>query len=242
MNNNEIKLRLENFKVIKGLIKCETGLHIGGTAETIEIGGLDKPIIKDSITDLPYIPGSSIKGKMRSLLEWKYGNFQENGDVHKYDEKKCKKDCPICRIFGTSAEEAKIGPARLIVRDAHLTEGSRKELEKLRQKKGLVYAEQKTENSINRLTARANPRTQERVPAGTEFEFEMVYRIFDLDDDKGVKDRELFEVVKDAIGLLQMDALGGSGSRGYGKVTFDIKENCEYRIMEKGMVKVDTNE
>lgn len=215
----ETKLRLKGYKVIKGTITCETGLHIGGTAETIEIGGMDNPIIRHPITQLPYIPGSSIKGKMRSLLEWKLDNFEFNGEVHQYKGRNCKeKECPICRIFGTSSDKAQIGPGRLIVRDAFLTENSKKVL---KEKKGLMYAEEKTENTINRLTARANPRTQERVPADIVFEFEMIYRVFDFENDKGKVDEKLFEYVEEGIKLIEKDALGGSGSRGYGKVKFD---------------------
>lgn len=237
-------LKLMYYKVVTGIIRCETGLHIGGSAETIEIGGMDNPIIKDPITKLPYIPGSSIKGKMRSLLEWELGNFEKDGEVHKW----CGDlDCPICRIFGTTADEAKIGPSRLVVRDA-LVEGSvhcpigekcpyKRErepyrlcesvpecsygkLERLRQKTGLMYAEEKWENTINRLTARANPRQMERVPSGICFEFELVYRVFDFKDGK-VTDEKLFEYVTKGMKLLEKDAVGGSGSRGYGKIRFE---------------------
>jgi len=224
--SEEIKiiLQLKGYKVIKGTITCKTGLHIGGTAETIEIGGMDNPIIKHPITQLPYIPGSSIKGKMRSLLEWKLDNFQPDGNVHQYDGRKCMREkCPICRIFGTSSDKAQIGPSRLIVRDASLTEDSQKELEDLKKKKGLMYAEEKTENTINRITAKANPRTQERVPANIVFNFEMIYRIFELNNDKGKVDEELFKYVEEGIKLIETDALGGSGSRGYGKVEFNYE-------------------
>ena|SRR3990172_149851 len=210
-------IKLIKYKCISGKIRCLTGLHIGGSSETIEIGGMDNPILRDPITDLPYIPGSSLKGKMRSLWEWKLGNYGKYGEVHEW----CGKvNCPVCRIFGTTAEEADIGPSRLIVRDAELegarvcpqngSEGgtdkcpfmkermvptqvkqqcetepqcSRGVLEKLRRDKGLIYAEEKTENAINRLNARANPRQMERVPAGTRFDFELVYRIFDFNGD-----------------------------------------------------------
>lgn len=118
-------MKLIGYKRIEGIIEVITGLHIGGSTTTIEIGGKDNPVIKHPITKVPYIPGSSIKGKMRSLLEWKLGklntdrNSNDFGNVHKW----CNdKECPICVIFGTSAEEAGIGPTRLIVRDAVLDE------------------------------------------------------------------------------------------------------------------------
>jgi len=222
--SEETKLRLRGYKVIKGTITCKTGLHIGGTAETIEIGGMDNPIIKHPITQLPYIPGSSIKGKMRSLLEWKLDNFEFNGEVHQYDGRRCKKkECPICRIFGTSSDKAQIGPSRLIVRDAFLEKNSEEKLKKLKKDKGLMYAEEKTENTIDRLSARANPRTQERVPADIVLELDMVYRVFDFENDEGKVDEKLFDYVKEGIKLIEMDALGGSGSRGYGKVKFDYQ-------------------
>lgn len=233
--DKENGLKMTGYKVIEGIIRCKTGLHIGGTADKIEIGGMDNPIIKHPITNNPYIPGSSIKGKMRSLLEWRFGNFSANGDVHKW----CNNNgCPICRIFGTTAGDARIGPTRLIVRDAHLEDNSRKKLEKMQEDTGLAFAENKTENTINRLTARANPRLQERVPADTEFKFEMVYRLFDLKENGGKTDEELYKFVKEGIELIQMDALGGSGSRGYGKVNIVIKNNHTYSFTDKGLVEV----
>jgi len=217
--------QLKDFQTFTLVFEAVVGYFYGeGTAETIEIGGMDNPIIKHPITQLPYIPGSSIKGKMRSLLEWKLDNFESNGEVHQYGGRKCQgKECPICRIFGTSSDKAQIGPSRLIVRDAFLTEDSQKRLEELKRKKGLMYVEEKTENTINRLSARSNPRTQERVPADTIFEFEMIYRVFDFDSDEGKVDEKLFDYVKEGIKLIQMDALGGSGSRGYGKVKIDYE-------------------
>ena len=233
--SKESGLKLSGYKVIEGIITCETGLHVGGTADKIEIGGIDNPIIRHPITKLPYIPGSSIKGKMRSLLEWKWGNFADNGDVHEW----CGDNgCPVCRIFGTSADDARIGPSRLIVRDAHLTKESQDLLKKMQEETGLAFVENKTENSINRLTAKANPRTQERVPAGTEFKFEMVYRMFDLKDNNGKTDEELYSNVEEGIKLIRMDALGGSGSRGYGKVKIDICSNHTYKITENGIEEV----
>lgn len=224
---------LNGYKVIKGEIECITGLHIGGSAETIEIGGMDYPIIKNPLDGYPYIPGSSIKGKMRSLLELKYDMIEDNpgsnkfGDVHTYNGKNCKKEkCFICRIFGTSADEAKFGPSRLIVRDAYLTEDSKKELERMKMEKGLPYSEDKWENVINRITAKATPRQIERVPAGIKFSFELVFRIFNTDTDS----QNLLDKVKEGIELIEMDALGGSGSRGYGKVKFKVEGEKAWKL------------
>lgn len=210
-------MRLLTHKIIKGEIECITGLHIGGSSDTIEIGGMDNPIVKHPITGFPYIPGSSIKGRKRSLLELKYGLFEPRGDVHKY----CgNKNCFICRIFGTSADSSSIGPGRLLVRDASLTKSSVEELKKLKRDKGLPYSEEKYENSINRVNARATPRPIERVPSGTTFDFEFVYRIFDIDD-LGSVDIDNMKYVKEGLKLIEANSLGGSGSRGSGKVKFN---------------------
>lgn len=219
-------MKLLKYKKISGTITCLTGLHIGGSSEKIEIGGVDNPIIRNPVDDFPYIPGSSIKGKMRALLEWKLDKVEPNGEVHGSNKNKpCRdKDCPICCIFGSSAgQETDTGPTRLIVRDAKLTDTSKEMLKKLKEEKGLPYAEEKYENTINRITAEANPRQMERVPAGTQFEFEMIYRIFDENNDGGKKDEDLFKNVELGLELLQQDYLGGSGSRGYGKIKIEYK-------------------
>lgn len=210
-------MKLCRYRTLRGKIVVKTGLRIGGSAESVEIGGMDNPIIRDPVTEYPYIPGSSIKGKMRSLLELKYDKLNNGGNPHKW----CNDtSCFVCRVFGTSAgEEAKIGQGRLIVRDAHLSEESKKRLDALRDRSGLLYAEVKSENTIDRITARANPRTMERVPPGVCFEFELVYRVFDTGDD-GKTDEENFKYVLEGLRLIELDALGGSGSRGYGKVEF----------------------
>lgn len=217
-------MKMIGCKIIKGTIRLETGLHIGAGQDVIEIGGVDNPVIRNPITDEPYIPGSSLKGKMRSLAEWYLGKVSANGEVHKCKDPKCK----ICRVFGTSAAEEKgtqqeqsknegeLGPTRLIVRDAFLSEESRKEMKE----KGIPLTEIKSENTINRITAKANPRHMERAIAGLKFDFEMIYRIFDTSDGDQT-DEEYFGVVAQAMKLLENDALGGSGSRGYGKIKFE---------------------
>ena len=125
--------------------------------------------------------------------------------------------CEVCKLFGVSgAEENTQGPSRIVFRDARLTEESRLRLQKLKEERGLIYAEEKYENSIDRLTGTAkNPRPTERVPAGINFEFEIVLRVFDGDDEP-----KMVNTVKEALRLVRADALGGSGSRGYGKVEF----------------------
>ncbi len=215
------------LKIIKGKIIVKTGLHIGAGNDKVEIGGMDNPIIRNPLTREPYIPGSSIKGKMRSLLEWKLDKVSAS------EGKPCscgKADCPICRIFGSAnnsrdADKSK-GPTRIIVRDANLTtEWS----EKFKQGKAIV--EEKSENSLNRITAAANPRPIERVVPGVEFDFEIAYRIID-DGDGGKKDKEFFDsVVLEGLRLLQNDYLGGGGTRGNGQIEFvELKDENDNAI------------
>lgn len=214
------KLVLQDYLTLRGTIHCITGLRIGTAADVIEIGGLDNPIIKHPLTGLPYIPGSSLKGKMRALLELRHNMIDASGDVHKPNGQGCTgDDCFVCRLFGSSAGEGAVGPARLIVRDAEPTNEWQDTFNGLLEA-GKSPTEIKYENTINRITAMANPRQMERVPAGVEFNFELGYRVFDTGDD-GATDRRLFKHILEGLLLLQSDTLGGSGSRGYGKVTFN---------------------
>ena len=226
MSENREK-KLTSYKRIEGDIAVITGLRIGGNADVIEIGGNDNPIIRNPLNGEPYIPGSSIKGKMRSLLEWKLGKVGDGGNVHQWKECKDTK-CPICRIFGTSAgDDAKIGPTRLIVRDAELTQ----EFKDKMHKEGIILVEQKYENSLNRITARANPRPIERVPAGVKFRLDISYRVFNWDGDEGKTDTGLFEHVLNGLRYIEQDTLGGAGSRGCGKVRFEnLKDEEENSI------------
>lgn len=195
-------IKLKKKIIYTGTIVLKTGLHIGGTNTALNIGGPDKFVVRNPITQLPYIPGSSLKGKMRSLIELAYGET-DNGDVTKDPNTKAGK------LFGV-ASEININnghPSRIIVRDGEL-----KNPEEL-SNTDLLYTESKTEVTINRITAKANPRTFERVPAGAKFNLEMVLNIFDGDNED-----ELRNTIKAAIRLLEDDYLGGNGSRGYGQV------------------------
>lgn len=242
-------MKLNGYKIIDGLIEVITGLHIGGSSTIIEIGGKDNPVIKHPVTNEPYIPGSSLKGKMRSLLEWKLqlidtrrkingGENKDFGEVHKYRGIGCKeKDCPICVIFGTSADNAELGPTRLVVRDAFLYDKYREELEKKPDWSPFDLTEGKCENSINRITAKANPRNMERIITGAKFFFKMSYRVFkrDATDGKGDNDcgdEGLFSFVLDGLRLIEKDALGGAGSRGCGQVQFKILHNGEFKSLD----------
>ena len=203
-------------KKLSGKIVVKTGLHIGAGNDKVEIGGMDNPIIRNPLTHEPYIPGSSIKGKMRSLMEWKFDKLKNTGG----EVCSCGlPDCQVCRVFGsanTKSEEAKDrGPTRLIVRDAVLTKEWK---EKFRNGNSIV--EEKNENSLNRITAEANPRPIERIVPDVEFDFEISYRVIDTGDN-GETDKKYFtEVVLESLKLLQDDYLGGGGSRGNGQIEF----------------------
>lgn len=219
-------MRLVKVKKIIGKIKIETGLHIGAGNDAIEIGGMDNPIIRAPLTNLPYIPGSSLKGKMRSLLEWKLGKIQENNG----NPCNCgKPDCPVCRVYGVAVTRSagetvkERGPTRIVVRDAHLSEEFKSKLDEI--------VEEKNENSINRITAMANPRPLERVVPGVTFDFEIAYRIIDTGDG-GKTDEDFFKpAVLDVLKLLESDYLGGGGSRGNGKIKFvDLQDEEGHEI------------
>ncbi|MDI9624113.1 MAG: type III-A CRISPR-associated RAMP protein Csm3 [Candidatus Aenigmatarchaeota archaeon] len=202
--------------IIRGGIVAITGLHIGGSQVKLEIGGVDTPIIRDAVTNEPYIPGSSLKGKMRSLLEKAEGKKQNQKvgrgvKIHICDNKEDYSNCKVCKIFGTPGEKNFSEPTRLIVRDAQLTKESAKLLKGLE----LPYSEVKFENVIDRITSAANPRQIERVPAGAKFNFEIIYNIFTEEDKDNLK--YVFKAMK----LLEHDYLGGQGSRGYGKIKFE---------------------
>ncbi len=203
-------LKLKRYASITGILTCKSGLRIGGSKEDVEIGGMDNPVIRHPLTRLPYLPGSSLKGKLRSLLEYATGKVHADGEP-------CgcaRQDCLVCRVFGPhKVSQHGLGPSRIIVRDAPLTEKSREDLEKLRAE-GLLYVEVKTENMIDRRTGVAtNPRPVERVPAGTQFALNISVRLFEEDDEK-----QVLEFIERGLHMLESDTLGGSGTRGYGWV------------------------
>ncbi len=213
-------MKLSGYKKITGTLKCETGLHIGGSAEQIEIGGVDLPIIKHPVNGEPFVPGSSLKGKMRCQLEKKSGKVSLNKKGEPTDPCKCGlEDCLVCRVFGSHQNtNPKSGPTRILVRDAFFSDKTRKEYETLLKEKGTSYIEKKTENIINRKTGTAeHPRSQERVPAGAEFDIEIVLQVYDTDGDGNA----LIEFVKEGLRQVQHTYLGGYGSRGSGKVSFN---------------------
>lgn len=212
-------MKLSKYRTVSGTLTCETGLRIGGSTESIQIGGMDNPIIRHPVTDQPYIPGSSLKGKIRSLLEYKHGRRQRSGQPkgqgRRDNGEPCEcGECMVCRVFGPHRNPRhNLGPTRALFRDATLTVESLAWLEDA----GTGYAEVKTENMVNRLTGTAeHPRTVERIAAGAQFEFEISVRIFDDDNEA-----EIMAFVEEGLTLLEQDYLGGSGSRGYGKVSLE---------------------
>jgi CRISPR-associated protein Csm3 len=191
--------------VCTGQITLKTGLHIGGTNTALNIGGPDSFVVRNPLTNVPYIPGSSLKGKMRSLIELRDGTIDKKGNVTNDQESNAG------ALFGTSGANDESHPSRIIVRDAELDLSDPHMFDNT----DLPYTESKTEVTINRITAKANPRTIERVPAGAKFNMNVVINIFDTDNEQ-----QLLKTFKDAIALLQDDYLGGNGSRGYGQVEF----------------------
>ncbi|ABS61236.1 type III-A CRISPR-associated RAMP protein Csm3 [Fervidobacterium nodosum] len=222
-------MAVKSFKgkyIVKADIRLITGLHIGTSKDDLEIGGLDNPVIKDP-EGKPYIPGSTLKGKLRVLSEFFNGKVDESGKPHACDDEKCV----VCGLFGTGilrTESKTLYLRRLIVRDAYIDPESLKDLEEYLETK---WTEVKHENMINRLTSRANPRPQERVPAGAVFKAEFVVNIFEGDNEDYLN--ELLKIMK----LLEDDYIGGSGSRGYGKIKFEnikiIKREKDYYTGDK---------
>lgn len=195
---------LKGKLLIKGTIKLITGLHIGTSGDFSAIGAVDTIVIRDSVTNKPMIPGSSLKGKMRYLLaRTKYNSSLELEDIKKED------DC-IKRLFGSSDP---IITSRLQFQDVLLSDKSIEEFKEV--EFDLPYTEIKYENTINRATGIANPRQLERVPAESEFDFKIVYNIEKIEDFK--EDMKNILLMMD---VLEDDYLGGHGTRGYGRVKF----------------------
>jgi CRISPR-associated protein Csm3 len=210
-----------------GKIEAVTGLHVGGSGAGYEIGGVDQTVIRD-VYGYPYIPGSSIKGKMRSLLEWSLGKITLDdprerktlGEVHACPDR----DCPVCRLFGSSAVDKRTaGPTRVLVRDAVPDEPTKEFMRKLKREFGLPMVEIKTENAINRIKGSVDKalRSQERVHPGAKFDFEIVMSAFQVEGCR-VEDAAMAKHLLEAMRLLEDSALGGGGSRGSGQVRFHI--------------------
>lgn len=225
-NMNKLKKKI----FIKGTIEALTGLHIGGTNNELSIGGMDNAVIKNPVTQKPYIPGSSLKGKMRSLLEISMGTlgkkamgniknppsndpFSLASRIFGYAQFKVKEDPRNKDSQGKLIYENSQQPSKVIVRDCHLKNGDML---------GNRLIEEKSETVIDRITSAAMPRQMERVPAGAVFSMNIVINVFEKDNEK-----ELVNGVLDGLNLVMDDYLGGAGSRGSGQVKIAIKKMYE---------------
>jgi CRISPR-associated protein Csm3 len=227
----QTELKLIGKLILEGDMHCESGLHVGAGKGSLEIGGADNPVVKDA-QGRPYVPGSSLRGRIRSLLEQATGMAvpselvyisKRKGQevrIHQSD----RPDDEICILFGRSPgriEKAGGGdeggvhatPARLSVFDAPLIPGSI--TPQMRENLDDELTEVKSENAIDRITSQANPRTLERVPAGARFRIRMVLDLLCAED------AVLPALLVQGLRLLEDDALGGGGSRGNGRVSFD---------------------
>ncbi|MDQ2810115.1 MAG: type III-A CRISPR-associated RAMP protein Csm3 [Chloroflexota bacterium] len=211
-------VRLRGRIFLSGDIRLESGLHIGGAASTLSIGGVDNQVIRDPLTGRPYIPGSSLRGKLRSLSEKFAGRPQnfpigQGVAIHVCKTPDAYKQCPVCQVFGIPGELPASSPTRLLVRDVMLSDASALDLLALRT--DLPYTEIKWEAAIDRVTSAATPRQMERVPAGAVFSpFCLIYTLYEAGD------WARFGNVVRALELLQDDYLGGQGSRGSGQISF----------------------
>ena len=166
---------------ITGILEVVTGMHIGGSSAFSAIGAVDAPVIKDIRTNRPMIPGSSLKGKMRTLLAKRYNEIIQ-ANPNNDDER-------ITRVFGSAKKDdkGKVKPSKILISDM------------------FVVNEDEIRN-------------------------------------RGIQNEEDIEVIAEAMRMLQYDYLGGSGSRGYGKVKFynlkadnvigDVDENIKKQINE----------
>jgi len=229
-HTTQTELKLIGKLILEGELHCETGLHIGAGKGSLEIGGADNPVVKDSF-GIPYVPGSSLRGRLRSLLEHSRGLVSSSELVYLSRRKgqevrihqSDRPDDEICLLFGRSPgrmekvsgealESSSASPARLTVCDAPLDPDSI--TSQMRENLDDELTEVKSENAIDRITSQANPRTLERVPAGARFHVRLVMDVL-CEEDKALP-----AVVVEGLRLLEDDSLGGGGSRGSGRVRF----------------------
>jgi len=206
--------------ILMGKIELLSGMHIGGNKDKLEIGGIDSPVIRDAESSYPYIPGSSLKGKLRMITELAEGRIGANSSKGFVCD--CADiECPVCRIFGTGADPGKqkgsyTGPTRIMVRDSLPDKATVDMWECLSE--DYLFTEAKTENGINRLTSEANPRTVERVVRGSCFNFHVTVGRYDVDGRTDSEDD--MKILLKSLRILEDTGLGGSVSRGYGRVRF----------------------
>jgi CRISPR-associated protein Csm3 len=216
--------------IIELPFKLMTGTHIGNANEGFAIGGVDKVVVRDAVTRLPIIPGSSLKGKMRAVVEAmegaKKGKLEHGGWYnrehsgmyrHEADTREEALRNAVDRTFGSTGKGSRDSnhPARLAVSDAQVTAKTAEVLSEL--EGDFPFTEVKSENFLDRITSAANPRTLERVPAGSVFRSRLSYNVEDL-----THVREDLDYVLAALSWLEDDYIGGNGSRGYGRLRFGL--------------------
>lgn len=242
-----------NFKfsgkyIIKADLRCITGLHIGGTDEGFEIGGMDNPVIKDPITGFPYIPGASLKGKMRSLLEWVVSHKDKEDNEEKeiqrirvenmlrqkdgmWSASACNcGECDVCIIFGASADtKGQKEPTRLTVRDSFpkgLFDSNGKRLDEDKITEGTIADWRRNIGEKIYTEAKTENAIDRLTSAANPRTMERVpadsvfeiEMVFDIYKDDDV---QKLKKVFEGLMLLEDSSLGGGGSRGSGKVRFE---------------------
>src|SRR6266508_1200716 len=243
MTDRAVKLHGRIF--LSANIELLTGLHIGGNAGGLEIGGVDKPVIRNPNNNQPYIPCSSLKGKLRSLMEKAYAapqtfRINEGVFVHIAESQEEYDKYKVCGIFGTLPKQGSFSvtsPTRLVVRDVPLEAKSAGELKNIIT--DLPYTEVKWEAAIDRVTSAAAPRQIERVPAGAIFgSAEFIFSVYSHPEELGGTVAMLFAHVIEALEYLEDDYLGGMGTRGNGRVRLHLNTLRARRITANGYSEV----
>ncbi|WP_127447818.1 type III-A CRISPR-associated RAMP protein Csm3 [Veillonella sp. 3310] len=202
--NERSKDVLRKKIIIRGELLIKTGMHIGGGSDYAPIGSVDSPFVRDILTQEPIIPGSSLKGKLRILLARFRSETYFVKDINDDDK-------VIKRLFGSTSPQT---ISRLQFQDLFVTDNSKRVFESI--ETDTYMGEVKFENSIKRNTCKATPRQIERVPAGTKFGFHLVYTVIDE-----AEIEEDLQTLRFGLNLLELDYLGGHGTRGYGRVSIE---------------------
>lgn len=220
--SEDIKNVIRGKIIIQGELIVKTGMHIGGGSDYAPIGSVDSPFVRDILTQEPIIPGSSLKGKLRTLLA-RYRSKQYIVNAIKDDDEIIK------RLFGSTNPQI---ISRLQFQDLFVSGESKLLFESI--ETDTYMGEVKFENTIDRTSCKANPRQIERVLSGTKFEFQLVYTIIDETEIE-----EDLQTLRAGLNLLELDYLGGHGTRGYGRVSIknitvktfpndsELSERCE---------------
>ena len=217
-------MQLIKIQTLEATLELLSGLRIGASEGEIRIGGVDNQVIRNPINNEPYIPGSSLQGKVRSLLEWRSGAVKSEPLGYRDMSDRHPTVRPILQLFGVGGgdqlndEQAQeLGPTRLAFWDTPLQSTWVEQLTSDNQ----LLTEVKTENRIDRIKGVAeHPRQTERVPAGSRFDFRLSIKVLDIDGDRDGDGAALRDHILAGLRLLELDSLGGSGSRGYGKLKF----------------------